>query len=537
MAKKKAQELPQSGIIYARYSSHNQKDTSIEQQIEECTKHAKELGIEISAIYADRAISGKTDRRPEFQRMMQDAKKGKFKYVIAWKSNRMGRHMLQAMLNEAKLNELGIRCIYVEENFDDTAAGRFALRNMMNVNQFYSENMAEDIRRGLYDNAQNCKITNGSLPFGYKKGEDGRFALDVPKDDIVREIFTRVACGESFANIARDLNARDIKTTRGKPWGRTSFDTLITNERYTGVYIYDNIRIEGGVPQIIEKELFLRVQDILKTKKNPRGRHRDSGDYLLTGKLYCGKCKKHMVGISGTSHTGKMHYYYSCNGQRVDKICDKSSVRRDWLEEEVTRGIKNYILQDDVIVWIADSTVEYAKKNLEESQITLLEGRLSENKRAIKNLMTAIEQGIITATTRERLLELEKEQSELVSKLTLEKSVLLDVSKEEVVAWLESFKGGDISDKKYQAKLIDNFVQSVYLFDDHFDIVFSFARDKKRFDIETINKSIDAISQDSNSCKSSSYKVLFERPNFRYTNQKTAIYMIDSMYIFMCPIT
>ncbi len=105
----------------------------------------------------------------------------------------MGRNMLQAMINEERLNEMGVRVLYTEEDFDDTAAGRFALRSMMNVNQFYSENMAEDIRRGLRDNAENCKVTNGTLPFGYKRTPELKYALDEPKDAIVREIFSRVA--------------------------------------------------------------------------------------------------------------------------------------------------------------------------------------------------------------------------------------------------------------------------------------------------------------------------------------------------------
>lgn len=131
---RKAQgESAKRGVIYARYSSHAQKDASIEQQVEECLKFAKDEGITIVETYADRAVSGKTDRRPNFQKMMKDAEKGGFRYVVAWKSNRMGRNMLQAMINEERLNELGIRVLYTEEDFDDTAAGRFALRSMMNV--------------------------------------------------------------------------------------------------------------------------------------------------------------------------------------------------------------------------------------------------------------------------------------------------------------------------------------------------------------------------------------------------------------------
>ena len=135
-------EIEEPGVLYGRYSSHNQKDISIEQQFEKCYELAAEYGIRIIDTYADRAVSGRTDKRRDFQRMMTDAAKGKFRYVIAWKSNRMGRNMLEALINEARLQDLGVRVLYVEEDFDDTAAGRFAARSMMNVNQFYSENMA-----------------------------------------------------------------------------------------------------------------------------------------------------------------------------------------------------------------------------------------------------------------------------------------------------------------------------------------------------------------------------------------------------------
>ena len=190
MARKKNIAAGQNAVIYARYSSHNQREVSIEQQVRECMKHAAELGLHVVGTYEDRAISGKTDKRPNFQRMMRDAEKGKFQAVVAWKSNRIGRNMLQAMVNEAKLEDCGVKVFYAEEDFDDTAAGRFALRNMMNVNQFYSENMAEDITRGLYDNASKC-MANGRQPLGYKRGEDGRVVLDEANAAVVREIFTR----------------------------------------------------------------------------------------------------------------------------------------------------------------------------------------------------------------------------------------------------------------------------------------------------------------------------------------------------------
>ena len=178
---------------------------------------------------------------------------------------------------------------------------------------------------------------------------------------------------------------------------------LLTNERYRGVYIYGDVRVEGGVPRIVSDELFYKVQEVLKTKKNPQGRHRTNGDYLLTGKLFCGKCKSPMVGISGTSKTGTLHYYYTCQKKRLEKACDKSNIRREDIERTVAQAIRDYALQDDVIEWIADSTVAYNKRQEESTHASILEDELTENKRAIKNIMAAIEQGIITPTTKERL--------------------------------------------------------------------------------------------------------------------------------------
>jgi len=176
-----------NAVIYARYSSHNQREASIEQQIEWCRDLANRHGLTVVEIYSDKAVSGKSDNRPSFQRMMRDAACGRFQNVIAWKSNRMGRNMLEAMLNDAALKEEGVKTLYVEEDFEDNAAGRFALRNMMNVNQFYSEAMAEDVKRGMLDNAKKCKV-NGRMTFGYRKGADGRYEIEPEQADVVKEI-------------------------------------------------------------------------------------------------------------------------------------------------------------------------------------------------------------------------------------------------------------------------------------------------------------------------------------------------------------
>ena len=491
-------EIEEPGILYGRYSSHNQKDISVEQQFEKGYELAAEYGIRIVGTYADRAVSGRTDKRRDFQRMMADAAKGKFRYVIAWKSNRMGRNMLEALINEAKLQELGVRVLYVEEDFDDTAAGRFAARSMMNVNQFYSENMAEDIKRGLYDNAANCMVTNGHLPYGYKADETLHYAIDEPKAAVIREIFTRVSCGEAFVDIMSSLNARGIKTSYGRPWGRSSFQKILSNERYRGIYIYGDVRKEGGIPRIISDELYFKVQEVITTKKNPQGRHRVNGDYLLTGKLFCGHCKSPMTGISGTGRSGNLHYYYVCQKRRTEKNCEKKNLRRDDIELQVAKAIKSRTLDDDTINWIADSVVEYSQHQESASGIGLLEDQLKDTQRSIKNLMAAIEQGIITPTTKARLMELEKEQSDIERKITMAKADVIPVNRDQLVGWLKKLQAGDVHDKKYQAELFDTFLIAVYVYDnpngqDYMKVVFSYAGSKNTVEIPLDPSVIDNV--------------------------------------------
>ena len=460
---------------------------------------AAEYGIRIIDTYADRAVSGRTDKRHDFQRMMTDAAKGKFRYVIAWKSNRMGRNMLEALINEARLQDLGVRVLYVEEDFDDTAAGRFAARSMMNVNQFYSENMAEDIKRGLYDNAANCMVANGHLPYGYKADETLHYAIDEPKAAVIREIFTRVSCGEAFVDIMASLNARGIKTSYGRPWGRSSFQKILSNERYRGIYIYGDVRKEGGIPRIISDELYFKVQEVITTKKNPQGRHRVNGDYLLTGKLFCGHCKSPMTGVSDTGRSGNLHYYYVCQKRRTEKTCDKKNVRRDEIELQVAQAIKDYALKDDVIEWIADSTVAYNERKEAESKVGILEDQLAGTEHGIKNIMSAIEQGIITETTKSRLVELESERATIKANIAAARADIVTVSRDDIISGLEMFRDGDVHDKKYQARLFDTFLVAVYAYDDNLRLVFSFSGNKNTIQIP-IESAVNAVENNEAEC-------------------------------------
>lgn len=526
---KKIETASMDGVIYARYSSHNQKEESIEQQVEECMAFAAANNINIVEVYADKAISGKTDKRKNFQRMMRDAEKRKFTVVIAYKSNRIARNMLNALSYENRLESYGIRTLYAKEEFGDTAAGRFALRTMMNVNQFYSENMAEDIRRGMADNAADCKV-NGRLPLGYKN-VGGYYTVDETSAAIVREIFERFLNEETFASIAADLNGRGLRTSLGNPWNKGSFHRLLQNDNYIGTYRHSGVVRENGIPAIITKEVFYAVQERLKTKKNPQGRKRDCADYLLTGKLYCGHCKSFMVGISGTGKHGELHYYYTCNDRRTGGGCKKKNVKRDWIEQKIAELTKDLILQDDVIEWIADNALEFQKQARRSVEITTMEDRLSEARKAAKNIVAAIEQGIFTATTRARLLELEEEISTLEKSLVIARSANQPIEKERIIYSLEKLREGNVEDKAYQAKLISTFVKAVYLWDDKIRIDYYYSGKKNSVTFEITQ----AQASDSEVPEGFVYAPLTSTTGELY-EPPAVIYLTADGFVLLCPL-
>ena len=513
-------KLNENCVIYARYSSHNQKDMSIEQQVSLGRSMAADLGLTVIDIYADRAISGRSDQRPEFQRMMKDAERGGFRYVISWKSSRIGRNMLEAMINEARLGDLGIRLLYVEEDFEDNAAGRFAARTMMNVNQFYSESMSEDIIRGLHSNAERCQV-NGSLPLGYIRGPDGRFAIDEDEAVIVREVFRRVSEGEKYSDIARSLNERGLRTSRGSLFNKNSIPWILKNERYRGVYIYSGVRIEGGVPRIVDDGLFYKAQEVAKMKsQGPKGRHNAFGDYLLTGKLFCGECKSPMRGVSGTSKTGAIHHYYRCN-HKHDPDCKKKPVRRDVIERTVAQGIRDYILKDDVIEWIADNVMKYQQEQRDNPEIALLNTRLADVNASLSNLLKAIEAGIFSDTTKDRLRELEDEKADITAKLAAAQYSIIDVDREYVVRWLDSFRSGDIDDQEYLNALFSTFISAVYVYDDNRGkVVLSIGGGEQ--------KTVDIDFKDAP--PESSFRLLKAPPNQTKTNSYT-LYVLDGVFV------
>lgn len=456
-------------VIYARFSSHKQDEESIDQQIAECKRFAAAHGYKVTEIYSDAAISGRSDRRPQFQRLKRDADRGKFSAVIAYKSSRIARNLMNALNFEYEMQQRRITVHYAKEEYGDDASGKFMRNIMMATNQFHSDNMGEDIRRAQNYNALQCRA-NGPASYGYKSGEDGKFAIDEATAPIVREIFRRVADGEQYADITRDLNHRGIPTRSGGVWNKSSLPKILNNERYIGTYIFGDIRIEGGMPAIIPQHLYMEAHRAMESN---RTKHHTTADgvFMLTGKLFCGECGERMTGMSGTSKSGARHHYYFCTGTRTIG-CKAKYHRRDKVEYQIADGIMRRICTDAFIEQITDMYMDYQRKFSVDDELQLLTDQHAENDKALRNLLRAIEQGIITETTAERMRELEAAQRELKGKIAMLKADNTTATRDDVMAYMRHFRGLDVSQPEVRRELFDTFLVAAYLWDDHARLVF-----------------------------------------------------------------
>lgn len=163
---------------------------------------------------------------------------------------------------------------------------------------------------------------------------------------------------------------------------------MLKNRRYIGEYKFQDIVSPDGIPRIVTQALFDKVQRERAKNKRATARHKAEDDYLLTTKLFCGKCGVYMTGESGTGRNGAVHRYYKCNNAKYKHICDKKTVKKEWIEDIVVKHTHEMMIDDNVIEDIAGIVFRNAKK--ENPAIQLLKQRLSETENALNNLLRAI---------------------------------------------------------------------------------------------------------------------------------------------------
>jgi len=468
-------------VIYARYSSDSQRDASIDQQVKACQLYAAEKGLTVINIYSDRALTGKTDKRPSFLQMIKDSAKGKFQFVIVYSTDRFSRNKFDSVFHKHTLKENGVRVLSATEKFNDDPTGQLMESILEGFAQYYSDELSQKINRGLTDNAEKA-IINGAVPLGFRRGQDGHAEIVEEEAEVVREIYRRVAEGEPLIRIVEDLNRRGIRTKKGSEWNKSSFNKLLTNERYIGVYRYKEFVHPDGFPAIIDKELFYAVQKRMGEKPNARGngmrRKTEFGTYLLTGKLICGKCGALMTGISGVGRHGDRCFYYSCVRKRNDRTCDKKNIRRDPVELAVTTCLQQMLMDDELLEWMADQAVAYQNTGRDDDELETVEQKLKEATRKRDNMIEAIADGIRTSSTKEKLQALEDEVEQLTSKLVIIKKDQENIiTKDMILSYLEEIREGDVQNKEFQQLMIDSFLDKAIVYDDHIKLLFNLTKE------------------------------------------------------------
>ena len=398
--------MPKTAVIYARFSCNKQREASIDDQLRICRQWCQRERYAIVAEYCDYAISGRTDDRPEFQRMVANA--GESDIVLVYMMDRFSRGEYDAPIYKRELAQHGVKLVSALEQIPDSPEGIIYEKLLEGLAACESKKTAIRTRRGMEGNALKCK-TNGVRVFGYASNEADEYVIDEDEAAFVREAFKRRIAKETTNSIARDFAARGVKTSQGNPCGYSMVERMVKNRKYTGRYEWGGVVKEGGMPAIIDEVTFMEAQGIRAAKE----RSAESwGDFALSGKAICAGCGRNLQGVSGRGRGNRKYEYYRCHDGCV------KPVRREELEGEIVKALRA-LLQDReealrIARMVAESSdgAEVAARRKQAAQ------SLSAAERGLRNILNAIEQGIIAPGAKERIAELEHQRDR--AKLDLE---------------------------------------------------------------------------------------------------------------------
>lgn len=385
-----------------------------------------------------------------------------------WNLDRFSRDKYDTAVYKTRLKKNGVSLYYSDQSIPDTPEGIILESLLEGFAQYYSANLARNAKRGLQENARKCLWNGGCVPLGYLIDEHQRFVLEPIGAACVRMIFELYASGQSIKSIVCTLNEKGYKTVKGNRFRLGSIQGILRNRKYIGEYHASGITVPNGIPAIVDVQLFNDVQARLGVVASAKAHNKADIPYLLTTKVFCGHCGSPMIGESGTGKGGATYRYYKCSCRKNRKgTCDKKTEPKDWLEENVVRQTVKNVLRPEVIKEISENCAAALKADAsDESLVQALKAQLAETDKALRNLLKAIEAGIISSTTRERMAELESQKSELEAQIAREQLRKPEITAEQISFWLESFLAGDIHDPKYQERIINALVRRVDVYDD-----------------------------------------------------------------------
>ena len=471
-------------IAYYRFSSHAQNEQSIDQQRELAEEYAETHGLTIVKEYVDEALSGRDDTRPQYQLMLSEVKTLKPAVLILWKTDRLGRDRFDLQIARRIIRGVGCSIECVAEPFiDPNDPTSIFVEGILDAQaEYYSANLTQNVMRGLHFNAK-CCYYNGVKVFGYTtedlpiKAKGGGFkkayTLDPVTSPVVRRIFEDYANGKPIKEIADDLNAQGLRTTKGGLFNVNGLRHILMNRMYLGEYRYGGIVVPDGVPRIISDDLFDKVQKRFELNKHkPKSqevRHIEATEprFWLTGKLFCGECKESMRGVSGTSKSGRIHYYYVCKNHRRHK-CKLRPVRKEFIEYCVIEILREFLSDQGNLASLAVDVSEYAKKmHSDDTYLKSLQAELSQANKEIRNIVDAIKQGLVSRTLQQSLSELESKQEALEDAIAVEKAKLeLANNDYGIKHYFEMYAKADFEDDETRRLIFEYFIDKIYVFDD-----------------------------------------------------------------------
>lgn len=421
--------------LYARFSSDNQRTESIDAQVRAMRQYCQQQHWQIVSTYVDEAKSALSDKRPNFQKMIEDSGKHLFDIVLVHKLDRFSRNRYDSAIYKSRLKKNHVSVASVLERIDDSPESVIMEAMLEGMAEYYSKNLSREVMKGMKENALQGKHTGGISPLGYDLDEQRHLTVNAHEAEAVRMIFQMYADGCGYSEIISWLNDHGYTTKRGTPFLKTSLVTILSNEKYIGTYVYNRavprklkssaykgkqkpddeiIRLADGCPAIIPQELFNKVQKRKTANKRRAGGFSSKEVYLLTGKIDCGICGRKYQGnlrYSGQSHA--RFAAYRCETHRAQ--CGNKEMNKDYLDAYIVDLLRDKIFNKRSLKKHVDALNRYIEEynSRYDEAYTELRTKWEEANHSLENITAAIEKGIITDSLIERAEILEAEHAEL----------------------------------------------------------------------------------------------------------------------------
>lgn len=485
-----------TAVIYARYSCDKQTEQSIEGQLRDCTEYARRNKIIVVDTYIDKATTGTNDNRAAFQKMLKDCNKQAWDYILVYKLDRFSRNKYEMAIHRKTLRDNGIKLVSVMENIPDTPEGIILESLLEGMAEYYSAELSQKVKRGMRESRLKGYFTGGHVPYGYKK-VGKKLEVDPDQAKVVVRIFEEYVDGKLLKQIGKSLTEEGI-THLGKPLTLNTLSKLVRNESYTGVFKFNGEVYDKIYPRIISDDLYALAKQT--SDANRYGRH-NGVIYLLKKRIFCGYCGELMTSEAGTSENLSVMRYYKCRSKKISKQCIKKTIRKEVIEELVVDTTLK-VLQGSFLNNLADDILRVHDSRLEEqTTLKILLAEKSETAHALNNLMGALEKGIVSRTTQQRLEELEAKLEDIEAKILVEETKSkIHLTKEDILRFMKKAL------KKEPYAMVRMLINKVILYDDKVEIYYNYIENykpddknhqafsfyKEYADISVINRAVSA---------------------------------------------